>query len=129
MAEAYYFAHDYPKAIDESKAALELNPNFILGYLNLGRALEQTGQLPEAVQAFERGRELSFKGPGMTMFLSHALALQGNQDEAKKLYAYLKQYAANGTKDPLKGGYVQALYFAAIQGGLGNHAEAYRIFE
>ena len=129
MAEAYYFAHDYPKAIDESKAALELNPNFILGYLNLGRALEQSGQLPEAVQAFERGRELSFKGPGMTMFLSHALALQGKRDESKKFYAYLEQYAANGPKDPLKGGYVPALYFAAIQGGLGNKDEAFRLLE
>jgi TolB-like protein len=98
MAEAYYFGHDYPKAIEESKAALEVNPNFILGYLNLGRALEQSGQLPEAVEAFEHGRELSHHGPGMTMFLSHALALQRKRDRANELYAGLERFAATGAR-------------------------------
>src|SRR5439155_2947839 len=49
------------------------------------------GQLPEAVEAFERGRKLSYNGPGMTMFLSHALAAQGKGDKATKLYAYLNR--------------------------------------
>jgi len=101
MSEAYYFGHDYPKAIEEANAALQLNPNFVLGYLNLGRALEQNRQLPEAIVAFERGRELSFKGPGMTMFLSHALAVEGKRAKAAGLYSYLEHYGdlPHGTRD------------------------------
>lgn len=96
LSEAYYFGRDYAKAVDEAKASLELNPNFVLGYLNLGRALEQSGQLQEAIIAFERGRELSHKGPGMTMFLSHALALQQKKEKSNELYAYLEGYQARG---------------------------------
>jgi TolB-like protein/Flp pilus assembly protein TadD len=92
MSEAYYFGHEYPRAIEEARAALELNPNFVLGYLNLGRALEQNGQLPEAITAFEHGRELSHDGPGMTMFLSHALALHQRKEKSNELYAYLERY-------------------------------------
>jgi TolB-like protein/Tfp pilus assembly protein PilF len=164
MAEAYYFGRDFPKAVDESKAALDLNPYFVLGYLNLGRALEQNGQLPEAATAFERGRELSFNGPGMTMFLSHVLALQGKRAQSTELYKFLQEYPVKGpvgavpiqgikfTKFTLapdspglqttpsldreflshpdtKGYYVPALYLAAIQGGLGNKDEAFRLLE
>src|SRR4051812_33017045 len=96
MSEAYYFGHEYPRAIEEARAALELNPNFVLGYLNLGRALEQSGQLPEAITAFTRGRVLSHHGPGMTMFLSHALALQQRKEKSRELYAYLEGYVVNG---------------------------------
>src|SRR5208337_2395956 len=38
LAETYYFARRFPEAEAASRSALEMDPGFLLGWVNLGRA-------------------------------------------------------------------------------------------
>ena len=116
VAEAHYFARRYPEAASASQKALELDPNFILGYLNLGRALEMQGRYDEAITAFRQGWDLSGRAPGLTLFLGHAYAMKGDRRKAAEMLELLRHPPDLGGK-PL---YVPALYLAGIQGGLGD---------
>jgi TolB-like protein/tetratricopeptide (TPR) repeat protein len=123
LAEAYYFARRYDKAEAESRSALELDPNFVLGLLNLGRAQEQQGRMNEAIVTFDRARTLTGKGPAMTMFLADAYARKGEQAAAKELLGYLLQLRQG------KKVYVPALYIASLNAALGNHDQAFRYMQ
>ncbi len=116
VAEAHYFARRYGEAATASQKALELDPNFILGYLNLGRALEMQGRFDEAITALRQGWELSGRAPGMTLFLGHAYAAKGDHRRAEEMLDLLRHPPDFGGK-PL---YVPALFLAGIQGGLGD---------
>ena len=116
VAEAHYFARRFDEAAAASRKALELDPNFILGYLNLGRALEMQGRHDEAITALRQGWELSGRAPGMTLFLGYAYAAKGNRRRAEEMLDLLRHPPDFGGK-PL---YVPALYLAGVQGGLGD---------
>jgi TolB-like protein/Tfp pilus assembly protein PilF len=116
VAEAHYFARRYGEAAAASQKALELDPNFILGYLNLGRALEMQGRFDEAITALRQGWELSGRAPGMTLFLGHAYAAKGEHRKAEEMLELLRHPPKSGGQPP----YVPALFLAGIQGGLGD---------
>ncbi|WP_243304961.1 tetratricopeptide repeat protein [Geothrix oryzisoli] len=116
LAEAHYFARRYGEAAAASQKALELDPHFILGYLNLGRALEMQGRYDEAITALHQGWELSGRAPGMTLFLGHAYAAKGDRRRAEEMLDLLRHPPDFGGR-PL---YVPALFLAGIQGGLGD---------
>ena len=61
---------DYPSAIAELRATLELNPSFALAHYGLGAALMLHGQAREAVPEFEMARRLSPHDPYMWLFES-----------------------------------------------------------
>jgi len=116
VAEAHYFARRYGEAAAAAQKALELDPNFILGYLNLGRALEMQGRFDEAIVALRQGWELSGRAPGLTLFLGLAYAAKGDRRKAEDMLDLLHHPPDFGGR-PL---YVPALYLAGIQGGLGD---------
>jgi len=116
VAEAHYFARRFDEAVAASRKALELDPNFILGYLNLGRALEMQGRHDEAIAALRQGWELSGRAPGMTLFLGYAHAVKGERRKAEELLELLRHPPDVGGRPP----YVPALFLAGIQGGLGD---------
>ncbi|MGH3429109.1 MAG: tetratricopeptide repeat protein, partial [Mycobacteriales bacterium] len=55
IAEAWYFGRDYQRSEAAARKALELDPEFALGYLVLGRTLEQEQKLDDAIAAYQRG--------------------------------------------------------------------------
>lgn len=116
VAEAHYFARRYGEAVAASQRALELDPTFILGFLNLGRALEMQGRHDEAIVALRQGWELSGRAPGMTLFLGHAYATKGDRKTAREMLTLLQNPPVHGQQAM----YVPALYVAGLQGGLGD---------
>lgn len=116
LAEAHYFARRFDEAEAASRKALELDPGFILGYLNLGRALEMQGRHDEAITVLRQGWELSGRAPGMSLFLGHAYAAKGERRKAEELLELLRHPPEAGGRPP----YVPALFLAGIQGGLGD---------
>jgi TolB-like protein/Flp pilus assembly protein TadD len=116
LAEAHYFARRFDEAEAASRKALELDPGFILGYLNLGRALEMQGRHDEAITVLRQGWELSGRAPGMSLFLGHAYAAKGERRKAEELLELLRHPPDAGGRPP----YVPALFLAGIQGGLGD---------
>ena len=115
LAETWYFARRFPEAEAAARAALELDPGFLLGWVNLGRALEQQGRLDEASACLEKAWLASGKAPGLTMLLGHVYARKGDQAMARKMLRALERPG---------GGYVPAIYLAAVYGGLGERRQA-----
>jgi TolB-like protein len=122
LAETYYFARQYGEAEAASRAALEVEPGFLLGVVNLGRALEQQGRYREALEVIREGWQRSGKGPGMTMLLGYTYARQGNAPMAREMLRELHHPPAYGGK-PL---YVPSIYIAALHNGLGEKEEAFK---
>ncbi|HJV37710.1 MAG TPA: tetratricopeptide repeat protein [Geothrix sp.] len=122
VAEAHYFNRRYGEAVAASQKALELDPGFILGYLNLGRALVMLGRHDEAVTALTEGWERSGRAPGMTLFLGLAYAAKGNRGKAQEMLNLLN-HPPDFHGKPV---YVPALYLAGLQGGLGDREGEFR---
>ena len=120
LAEAYYFARNYPQSEAAARKALELDPDFALGYLALGRTLVQEHKLDDAIAAFQRGWELSGHAPTMTMLLAHAYAVKGDAAEARKLLHELEAL----TQKP-DAPYIPSLYMASVYTGLGDLDRAF----
>jgi tetratricopeptide (TPR) repeat protein len=54
--------------------ALELNPNYVEAYVNLGLLYRKSGNLTEAVQTWERALQLNSKHPLVRASLTQATA-------------------------------------------------------
>ncbi len=121
IAEAYYFNRQYDAAMEEAKNSLSIDPEFALGYLNLGRSLEQLGRYDEAIAAFEKGQEVSAKIPAVTTLIARAYALKGDKPRANLLlHELLSGPKVNG--QPM---YVPAIYIATIYNALGEHEKSF----
>lgn len=120
IAEARYFGRDFSRSEAAARKALELDPEFALGYLALGRTLEQEHRLDDAIAAFQRGWELSGHAPTMTMLLAHAYALKGDHAASRKLLDELTKLTARPDAP-----YIPSLYMASVYTGLGDLDRAF----
>lgn len=79
----YAFQNQYDRAIAEAKQAVELNPNYALGYHDLGWVLLWAGRVDEAVSALQRSLRLDSTSPlNGWWHLGMAYYLQGRYNEA-----------------------------------------------
>lgn len=119
-SETCYFARRFPEAEAAARAALELDPGFLLGWVNLGRALEQQGRFEEAAAGLEKAWAASGKAPGLTMLLGHVYARKGDLARARAMLRELQAPPVH-QGSPL---YVPAIYLAAVHSGLGERPAA-----
>jgi Flp pilus assembly protein TadD len=84
MGWAYYKKGDTEKAVENIRAAVTLNPNFCLGFKNLGIIHEQTGNTEEACKQFGTYREKCPDEADALMREGVCLARQGQVDAAKE---------------------------------------------
>lgn len=114
LAEAAYFGRRFEAAEAHARRALDLDPAFMLGRVNLGRALVMLGRHDEAIQVFQTAREVSGQAPGLTMFLGWAWAGKGDAGRARELLAELERPPRTGARPR----YIPAVYPAALHGAL-----------
>lgn len=69
--------------IAEYRKALQLDPDLVLPYLNLGAALYDKAQYEEAIQVYRRGIDVNPLAAALHYSLSVALQRQGNSQEAQ----------------------------------------------
>lgn len=81
---AYYKKGETEKALENIKAAVTLNPNFCLGFKNLGLILDETGKADEACKQFGLYREKCPDDAEANMHDGVCLARQGQADTAKQ---------------------------------------------
>jgi len=72
-----------PDEIAEYKHALEINPDLILAYLNLGAALYTKGEDAEAIRVYRKGIDVNPLLASLHYSLSIALERQNKTQEAK----------------------------------------------
>jgi tetratricopeptide (TPR) repeat protein len=116
-----YFGRQYQEAVAQCRRALELDPGMAVTHLWLGLALDQQGQLPQAVAAYEESVRLSPREPLGIAFLAHGLARAGRTDEARARLAQLEEMRAER--------YVSAYDLAVIHVGLGETEAALALLQ
>ena len=115
LATGYYWARRYDEAIAQSRQGIEMDPNHWSGHLDLGLALEQKHQFPEAVSELRKAMEAS-NDKIWVSFIAHDMALSGDRVGAEKIIADLQQLS--------KRTYVSPWLFAMIYPDLGDKEKA-----
>lgn len=117
----HFFARRYGLAIEEYRKALDIDPNFGLGHFFLGQALLESGEVREAIGAFQSALVLSGQSPEMMAGLAAAYARAGDEEQATiKLeeLALLRQTH-----------YVSPVLVAQVMTALGKRDEALDLLE
>lgn len=117
LAEAYYFARQFDKAVAQATRAIELDNQSALAHYNRGRALEQQKKFAEAVANFQEAKVDSPINAAPLIPLAHVAALQGDTTTARATLAELQKMSATQ--------YVPAIYSAVIYVGLGDKDKAF----
>lgn len=116
LGSVLVFTHQWDKAIEQLRTAIDLDDGYWFDYCFLGRAYEQKGKLPEAIATFQRG--LTLEGnTELWSGLGHAYAASGNKAEAQKVLDHLKELSTHS--------YVAPYNVAVIYVGLGEKDEAF----
>jgi TolB-like protein/Tfp pilus assembly protein PilF len=120
LAEVYYFARDFDRAIDQSRKALELDPNSTLAYFNLGRAYEMKGMHIEALAAFENAQKIT-ASPATLVPIGYTLGRAGRKKEAEQVLVQLNAMSRRQ--------YVPAICFAMIYAGMDDKDQTFAALE
>ena len=113
----FYLARQYDQAIEQSKKALKLDPNYALAHGYLGKALVQKGMLKEAITEFRKGFTLSGGGSIHLAHMGHAYAVADEKHKAEETLHELKNLS--------KRRYVSALEIALVYAGLRDKQAAF----
>lgn len=82
-AQTAYNARDFAAAERHARQSIAMDANFWAGYVNLGQALAEQGQLPEALAAVSEGYRLGGNTKGLRR--GYVLGLMGRKAEARQL--------------------------------------------
>jgi len=83
MGNEYYRRHDYTRAIDRYKRALELKPDYDLVVINMANAYRALGRDQEAMVGYRRFMELDPKNAQIRYETAQILIDNGKLDEAR----------------------------------------------
>ncbi|HEU4385577.1 MAG TPA: tetratricopeptide repeat protein [Anaeromyxobacteraceae bacterium] len=112
-----YYARRYPAAIEQLRAAVELDPTFARAHQELGRAYRQQGLADLAVAELTRAVALSDRASAPLAELASARAAVGDARGARAIAVELERRAQAGT-------YVSRYHFAVIAAALGDAERA-----
>jgi TolB-like protein/Flp pilus assembly protein TadD len=120
-ARSYYNARRYQEAVDQAKAALELDSTYARARFWLGMAQEQLGKPDEAIREL---RAAIAKGGPTSIYvaaLGHVYATHGRRREALQTLEDLETRS--------KSHYVSPLDIATVQLGLGDRDATFALLE
>ena len=116
-----YFARRYPESEASLREQISLHPESFLAHLDLGRTLEEMGDLEQAQREFEIGARLADADPGASAPIGHVLARMGRRAEAGAIVE--KLVAAQQTR------YVSSYTIGIICTAMGDFDRAFQLFE
>ncbi|PYX79301.1 MAG: hypothetical protein DMG66_04225 [Acidobacteria bacterium] len=112
-----YYARQYDPAIAQLRKTIEMEPNFSLAHLYLGLALQQKGEVAQAISELEKGLKMT-QSPWFVAALAEAQALRGNKTVA---LAGLHELDVMS-----KDHFVSPYFYALIYSGLGDRDNAFK---
>src|SRR6266550_2560216 len=59
LGRAFYYAREYDQVMKQEARTLEMDPNFWLSHINLGRSHTQIGNHADAISELKKAHELS----------------------------------------------------------------------
>jgi Flp pilus assembly protein TadD len=111
-------ARDNDQAGAQLRSTLELDKNFAVAHMFLGRVLVQKRMFTEAVSEFQIAADLSHGEPLYRAWLAYGYAVSGQPEKARQLLNELKKLPKNK--------YVPPLDVAVIYTALGEREQALR---
>jgi TolB-like protein/DNA-binding winged helix-turn-helix (wHTH) protein/lipoprotein NlpI len=112
----FYVGRDYGRAIDQYQKTLEMDSNFAVAHLYLGRVYVQTGNLTQAIIECQTANRQSGEHPFYTAWLGYAYARAGKRGDALRILRDLQAISQQK--------YVASHDIAAIYAGLGEQSKA-----
>jgi tetratricopeptide (TPR) repeat protein len=91
-----YLARQFDEAIKHYRSALELAPDFVWAHMYLAQALEQKGDLKEALEEFEAAIRLARGNYCVRAMKAHTHALAGDNVSAREMLRDLKMATSPG---------------------------------
>ena len=117
MGYRLYYARQYAPTVEQAQKLLAANAGSVPGHDLLGRAYAQQGRYPDAVGEFRQALDLSQGDTNELAALGYGYALAHQTAEARKILAELSKRSEDT--------YVQPMWLAVIDLGLGNRQEAF----
>jgi len=117
VGRVQYFVREYDQAIENYRAALEMDPTFFFTHTLLGQAYLQKGIFKPALAAFQTAARLTGDSAFTLARLAHGQARAGEGGKARGLLKRLQAIA--------KRGYVSAYDFALVYAGLEHEEETF----
>ena len=117
MARILHFARRFDEAIEQSRRTLELNPQFGLGYFDIGVSYAKLGKVEETAAAFKKASELSGSKVDWINPEATTAAMMGDRKRAMELFEELKELSE--TK------YISPMILAIVPMLLGDLDEAF----
>lgn len=111
FARVEYFMHDYDRAIDIYRKAIDLDPQFASAHTRLGMAYLAKRDFKAAIEQFQAAQRIEGPDPYQEALIAYAQALSGDTKNAHRI---LDQLIAQSQHE-----YVPALSVALIYTALG----------
>ena len=115
---AHHLAKRFDDEVETARAALALEPDFMIARYRLAEGLLHQGQMDAALPEFEKALSLSGGSPDLLAQLAYAEARAGHRARARNLLRSLTDLSA-------KGRYVSAYAVALVHTGLGDRDQAF----
>ncbi len=110
LASAYYFDRQHTKSCEICRGVLELDPQFWVAHWFMGMALEQSGQLEDALKELQLAVDGSEQNALAVAALAHCLAATGQNERAE---AQLSTLRVRGQSEYVPG-YALALILLSV---------------
>ena len=111
-------ARRYPESVETLQKTLEVDPNFWIAQINIGKTYQIEGRTEEAIAAFRKAEELSDQVTETISLAGYTYAVSGQRRKAEQRLQELKTISEKSHVPPYN--------VAMIYNGLGNSAEALR---
>jgi TolB-like protein len=121
LARMLYFFREYDLALQEFRAALDMDPKFSSAHLWLAHVYEQKGLFDEALAELQEGSRLLGDNAFALAKMGHGYAVAGLREEAHTVLNKLKALSNQR--------YVSRYDMATIHAGLGEVDEAFLLLE
>jgi tetratricopeptide (TPR) repeat protein len=116
---AHHLARRFDQEVETARAALALEPNFMIARYRLAERLLHQGHMEAAVAEFEKALALSDRSPDLLAQLAYGRARAGHRREARDLLRTLTDLSKTGTR------YVSPYAMALVHTGLRDHDQAF----
>ena len=123
IAWMHHLARRFDEAERSARAALALDPNFMMAHYRLGEALIHQGRVNDAIGALETARVLSDGSPDLTAAVAYAYGRAGRGQDARNSLRTLLDLKAAKTR------YVSPYAIALVYTGLGDRDPAFAWLE
>ena len=121
LARMFYFFRDYDRAMNEYRAAIDMDPNFGTAHLWLAHVYEQKSRFGEALSELQMGMRLCGENAFALARLGHGHAVAGRTEKAHAALVQLDELS--------KERYVSPYDIALVHVGLQDNDRAFGFFE